>query len=90
MVHLELRNFFVMRYFVDSTKRFYKRNQALRPHHKIILNFFNKAGNEPESHHKGLFEQLNNEIFSASNLIPKNELDYINWSKWIAEKINRR
>jgi hypothetical protein len=89
MVHLELRNFFVMRYFVENTKRFYKKNQELRPHHKIILDFFNKAGNQPESHHKGLFEQLHIDMFSIQSLMPKNELDYINWDKWISGKISR-
>jgi hypothetical protein len=88
MVHLERRNFFVMRYFVDSTRRFYKRNQALKPHHKILLAFFRKVGNEPEIQHKVLFEQLHQEMFSAQTTLPKNELDYINWHKWISDKIN--
>jgi tetratricopeptide (TPR) repeat protein len=89
MVHLELRNFFVMRYFVDSTRRLYKKNHALKPHHKFILLFFNSAGNQPESNHKALFEQLHHNLFSTPTLIPNNELDYIDWKKWISEKISR-
>ena len=42
MVHFELKNFFVMRYFVDSTKRFGKKNQSFKPHHKVLLDFLQR------------------------------------------------
>jgi tetratricopeptide (TPR) repeat protein len=88
MVHLELKNFFVMRYFVDSTKRFGKKNQSFKPHHKILLEFFVKISGAPESEYRALFGKLHDEIVT-SNLIPLHDLDYINWNKWIAAKAKR-
>ena len=90
MVHLELRNFFVMRYFVASTKRFFSRNKALLPHHKILLPFFSKISGAPESEHKSMFQELYDNLFSNSSSIPKSELDYINWSKWIDHKLGAK
>jgi tetratricopeptide (TPR) repeat protein len=88
MVHFELKNFFVMRYFVDSTKRFGKKNQSFKPHHKVLLAFFTKISGAPEVEYRMLFGKLYNEIVAA-NLIPPHDLDYINWNKWIAAKAKR-
>jgi hypothetical protein len=87
MVHLELRNFFVMRYFVASAKRFFSRSKALLPHHKIVLAFFSKISGAPEIEHKSMFRVLHNNLFSNSVPMPKRELDYINWGKWINNKL---
>jgi tetratricopeptide (TPR) repeat protein len=89
MVHLELRNFFVMRYFVASAKRFFSRNKALLPYHKIVLAFFTKISGMPEGEHRQMFQQLNAQLFSNPDTIPKKELDYINWRKWILNKSER-
>lgn len=85
MVHFELRNFFVMRYFVDSTKRFGKKRQSFKTHHKKLLDFFTKISNAPEAEYRFLFKKLHDEVVSK-NVIPLNDLDYINWNKWIAAK----
>jgi hypothetical protein len=88
MVHFELKNFFVMRYFVDSTKRFGKKNQSFKQHHKILLDFFTKISGAPELEYKMLVGKLYDEIVTV-NLIPPHDLDYINWNKWIAAKAKR-
>jgi hypothetical protein len=88
MVHFELKNFFVMRYFVDGTKRFAKKNQSFRPHHKKLMEFFTKISGAPESEYRILFEKLYEEVVS-DNLIPASDLDYINWNKWITAKVKR-
>lgn len=87
MVHLELRNFFVMRYFVASAKRFFYGKKAELPYHKIVLAFFSKISGAPESEHGYLFQQLNEVLFSNPATVPKSELDYINWRKWINSKL---
>jgi hypothetical protein len=88
MVHFELKNFFVMRYFVDSTKRFGKKNQSFKPHHKKLLEFFTKISGAPESEYRALFEKLYEEVVPG-NSIPAIDLDYINWNKWITAKAKR-
>lgn len=90
MVHYELRNFFVMGYFVGSTKRFFIRNKALRPFHKILLAFFIKVSSAPENDHKGLFEKLRRELFADTATVPASDLDYINWIKWIDGRVTRK
>ncbi|MEX1239931.1 MAG: hypothetical protein WEB30_09440 [Cyclobacteriaceae bacterium] len=88
MVHFELKNFFVMRYFVDGTRRFGNKNASFKPHHKKLLGFFTKISNAPVSEYNGLFGKLYSEVV-AENLVPKSDLDYINWNKWIASKAKR-
>jgi hypothetical protein len=88
MVHLELKNFFVMRYFVDATKRYGKKNAIFKPYHNIILDFFSKISGVPESEYRALFDKLHKEVV-VMNVIPPNELDYINWNKWITSKAKR-
>jgi hypothetical protein len=88
MVHFELKNFLVMRYFVDGTKRFGKKNQSFKQHHKILLEFFTKISGAPELDYRMLFEKLYDEIVT-DKLIPLHDLDYINWNKWIAAKAKR-
>jgi hypothetical protein len=88
MVHLELKNFFVMRYFVDATKRYGKKSVIFKPHHKIILDFFSKISGAPESEYKALFDKLYKEVV-VMDIIPPTELDYINWKKWITTKVKR-
>lgn len=88
MVHLELKNFFVMRYFVDATKRYCKKSTIFKPHHRIILDFFSKISGVPESEFKVLFDKLHKEVV-VMNVIPPGELDYINWYKWITAKAKR-
>lgn len=88
VVHFELRNFFVMRYFVDGTKRFIKKNRALRDYHKHILAFFSKVSSTPESRYPDLFGKLHADIV-LTNQIPQHDLDYINWNKWISSKLKK-
>jgi hypothetical protein len=87
MLHLELRNFFVMRYFVGSATRFFKRNKTLKPYHQVLLSFFTRISAVPEGEHRPIFEKLSFDLFGNQNAIPANELDYINWGKWIGEKV---
>ena len=86
MVHFELRNFFVMRYFVDATKRFGKKNEAFKEHHKKLIDFFSRISGVPEAEYNRLFEKLHAEVV-LKKLIPQNDLDYINWNKWITSKV---
>jgi len=87
MVHYELKNFFVMRYFIGSTKRFFARNKAIQPYHKVLLAFFTKVSGAAENNHRVIFEKAFHDLFSQTTTMPAEELDYINWKKWIEDKI---
>lgn len=88
VVHFELKNFFVMRYFVYGTKRFARKNRAFKDFHKPILDFFSKVSGTPESRYPNLFQKLYADVV-VTNLIPRNDLDYINWNRWISSKLKK-
>lgn len=90
IVHLEQQNLFVLRYFVDNTKRFLKKVEGIRPFEKILLNFFIKIDAIPLLEYKKQFKELRGQLFpeKGEDMIPAEVLDYINYKTWIDEKIN--
>ena len=88
MIHLEEQNLFVLRYFVDSTRRFYKKTKLIQPFEKLLLQFFSKMGQIPDYEYKDRFRQLYNTLFPAKGeaWIPENILRYIDYQDWIRSK----
>jgi tetratricopeptide (TPR) repeat protein len=90
VIHLEQDNAFVMRYFVDNTRRFIKKVKDAQPFEHILLAFFAKMGQTPKYEHKSRFRELRQQLFPEGNsIIPANILDYIDYKKWIDEKLKR-
>ena len=88
MVHLEQQNWFVLRYFVDSTRRFYKKNKSIQPFELQLLQFFSKMGQAPEYEFKDRFRALYEALFpdGAESLVPENISRYIDYKQWIGSK----
>jgi hypothetical protein len=90
VIHLEQDNLFVLRYFTDSTRRFLKKIKQVQPFEQILLTFFSKIGQTPKYEQKDRFRELQEQLFSAGNeLVPASVLDYIDYKKWIEEKLKR-
>jgi hypothetical protein len=89
MIHLEQKNLFVMRYFVDSTRRFLRKQKGIEPYEKLILQFFSKVGKSPLFEHSGLYRSLHDNLFPESGdwLLSKQVLDYIDFKRWIEDKL---
>lgn len=84
ILHFELDNVFLMRYLVDSTKRFLKRKREVKPFEQTLLRFFSKISNVADSKKRTLFEKLRLELFTGMNESERNNvLDYINFEIWI-------
>ena len=84
MIHLEQRNYFVMRYFVDSTRRFLKKTKEVQPYEKVLLQFFSKMGKAPILEWKDRFKELEQQLFAendgtAGNAILGGYIDYHSW-----------
>lgn len=89
MVHLERRNLFVLRYFVDNTRRFMKKFTEPRPFETALLEFFIRIDSRPLLEHRDAFSELRDRLFPADGepLVPKHVLDYIDYAAWIERKL---
>lgn len=65
MVHLELKNYFVLRYYVDSTRRWLQKSGPLQKPERTLLQFFSKASRLAEGDLPEAFHQLYQKLFPA-------------------------
>jgi len=89
LVHFEQKNFFVLRYFIDSTRRFIKKHAEVTTYDDWILRCFARASNLPEYEHKGIFKELYHALFPPNEdaQIPDAVLDYIDYREWLKKKL---
>ena len=77
-------NIIVLKYAVDSCRRFLKKKRNLYPFEKVLLRFFSKVSMSTADKYPKLFERLDAELFSeTSKEVMENALDYLNFNKWI-------
>ncbi len=88
MIHFERQNHFVLRYFVDNTRRFFNKYRKPLPAERELMSFFAKAGlltpeqrNEHLSKLKGRYESLQIQQ-------PQNHLfGYLDIMHWIDSRL---
>ena len=85
MIHLEKQNLFVLRYFVDSTRRFLKKMRPLEAYENELLRFFSNIANAPLLEYNQRFATLQQTLFPSVDepLVPPSILDYIDYKNWI-------
>lgn len=85
MVHFEQRNLFVLRYFVDSTRRFVKKVKDIEPYEEVLLKHFSKIGKAPLLEFKPILKSLEQELFPADgeSMVVEDVLDYVNYELWL-------
>ncbi len=88
IIHLEQKNDFVLRYFVDSTRRFIKKHSTLHTYEDVLLKMFAKLSNTPPGTHRKLYRDVYEELFTADSqpAVPDEVLDYINYKEWLEVK----
>ena len=91
MIHLEQQNMFVLRYFVDSTRRFLKKQRAVAEHESILLKFFSSIAQAPVMEYRDRFRSLSERLFpqSGESLVPKS-LDYLDYKAWIDDYLENQ
>lgn len=84
MIHLDQQNLFVLRYFVDSTRRFLKKQRSIAPHEKILLKFFSDMAQAPLLEYQERFNKLHTDLFPVNKkpLVSEGQ-DYIDYRAWI-------
>lgn len=89
MVHLEQQNMFVLRHFVESTKRFINKLGDIAEYQKILLRFFSKIGKAYPYEYKELYLELYNQLFPENEESPLSQsaIDFIDYKTWIEEKL---
>ena len=88
-VHLEQQNLFVLRYFVDSTRRFIRKIKQLEEYEIILLSFFSRISNTSLLEYKDRFAELYKQLFpvDAEPILPAGALNYIDYKEWIEGKL---
>ena len=88
IIHFELNNVFVLRYAVESTRRFLKKKRELHNFEKVLLKFFSKISLSLPEKHNELFMKLRNDLFAKTDEKMKaNVLDYLDFERWFYTKI---
>lgn len=84
IIHYEMDNVFVLRYFVDNTRRFLKKRKKIEPYEQELLKLFTKLGKAPRFDHKSIFSTFQTKFQQAiTPFFPSDALNYVNFEKWI-------
>ncbi len=88
IIHYELKNIYVLKYAVESCRRFLKKKRKLHNFENELLKFFAKLSVTLPEKHPVLFSRLKEKLFAETEEKIKNDaLDYFNFEKWIDGKV---
>ncbi|MCG8605082.1 hypothetical protein MJD09_08800 [bacterium] len=88
IVHFELGNITVLKYAVDSCRRFLKKKRNLYRFERLLLSFFSRVSLADEKRHLSLFRKLHRDLFSVEEDPQITQgLDYLNFKGWIEQKL---
>ncbi len=89
MIHYEKSNVFVLRYFVDSTRRFIRKSGGSQPFYDLLLKFFSRIGKAPVFEHGQHFSDLMYEFekLEEAGKFPSADLDYVDYRSWVQSKV---
>ncbi|WP_257669961.1 hypothetical protein [Parapedobacter tibetensis] len=84
IVHFELNNIIVLRYAVDSCRRFLKKKSTEISSGKKLLNLFSKLSHAYPEEYQAIFKKAHTELFPPHF---RQTQDYIDIKGWLEEKI---
>lgn len=91
IIHFELGHVVMLRYAVESSRRFLKKKGAFQNFEKQLLAAFSKLSTVPKTEYKKVFEDLNTRLFYGLSAGQKNHiLDYLDFQAWIDTNLSRR
>lgn len=84
ILHFELDNRLVLRYSIESCRRFLKKRKKMANFEKVLLKFFTKVCNAPKSAQPALLQQLEQQLFDPQQpLVNDHILDYLDFRYWL-------
>jgi hypothetical protein len=95
MIHTELNNMFVLRYYVDNMRRFLKKQSLLNVHEQHLIKLFSALGKAPLLERKDIYNhylEFSPPVQAASGPRSEDWAAYIDWIRAKAEapKTNRQ
>jgi len=90
MIHFELGNVMVLKYSVENTRRWLRKQQSIQAFERVLLRFFAKISTAARGDYSIHFEQLQTTLFNPDKtLVDANILDYLDFEQWINSHLKR-
>jgi len=90
IIHFELKNITLLRYAVESCRRFLKKKRELHSFEKKLLSVFSRLSTISRSEYHYQFIILKETLFEGMSENEKlNVLDYLNFENWIERNLNK-
>ena len=89
MVHFEQRNLMVLRYYVDSTRRYMKKAVGTQAFELVVARFFVKLCRLPTLEYPQAFKTFHQALYpeGGASIIPADFQGYIDYDAWIRDYI---
>lgn len=89
LIHWELRNFFVLRYYVDNAKRYFVKHSRVEPYQHLLLHLLVRLSTLPESEWREEFQKIDTALFppEGTPCIEDDVLDYIDYKGWLQDNM---
>jgi len=88
VIHFELGNTMILKYAVESCRRFLKKKRNLQPFENALLKFFAKISMSSPGEHKKLMRKLHSDLFiGMEEAAIQNVLDYFDFRGWLDRKV---
>ncbi len=87
IIHYELGNISLLRYAVESCRRYFSKRRSLEAYERILLRFFGNLSTAPPAEHPALFKKVELQLFTTGQeKADAHVLDYVDLKAWLAEK----
>lgn len=87
LIHLEMKNDMVLRYYIDSVKRFAKKRGQMDAQEKRLLQFISEQSLLEEKEQLQAFRELYHDLFEKQyDKSHQNALDYLDIKSWLEQK----
>ena len=87
IIHYELGNISLLRYAVESCRRYFRKRRSPEAYERILLRFFGNLSTAPPAEHPALFKKVELQLFTTGHeKADANVLDYVDLKAWLAEK----
>lgn len=87
MIHFELDNILVLRYAVDSCRRFLKKKKSVDPFGQEVLQLFAKLSLAASGEYKTIFRKFHDVVYVKENHPDDKFQDYIDLKAWVIRKM---
>ncbi len=86
IIHFKQKNYFVLRYYVDSTRRFIRKIRPVEDYEDVLLKFFARMSTIHEYKRRDECKTLYHQLFVDESIkVPDGVMDYIDYKSWLED-----